>query len=81
MRSSRRFKFRLGLQDAQQLQQVPASRAWQQVESLSVTLEPEDLQPGCWEALAGVLSSSVQRWVDIPEMHILGTKGFHTREE
>jgi hypothetical protein len=69
------------LQQTQQLQQVPASRAFKQVESLSVTLEPGDLQQGCWDTLAGVLASSVQRWPDIQEVGLLGSGDFGTEEE
>jgi hypothetical protein len=69
VRSSRRFRLRLGLREAQQLQQVPAGRAFQQVESLSVDTG-HDLQLDCWDASAGVLASSLQRWPDIQEVGI-----------
>jgi hypothetical protein len=74
VRTSRRLRLWLGLQDTQQLQQVPASRAFQQVDALYINLQDSDLQQGlgCWWDMAERLSSSVQRWADIQEVGIYG---------
>lgn len=78
VRTSRPFMLWLGLHEAQQLQQVPASRAFQHVEALCINIQDSDLEQDCWEDLADVLDSSVQLWTDIQEVTIYGDDDLYT---
>lgn len=72
MRISRQFELRLFMRDTQQLQQMPASRAFAQVQDLRVDLQESDLQEGCWDALASFLASSVQQWPGLQGVTLYG---------
>jgi hypothetical protein len=72
VRISRSFGLRLDMCDSQQLQQMPASRAFKDIRSLTLDLKQADLKEGCWDALGGFLASSMQQWSGIQSVTLYG---------